>query len=119
MKLILIIFLVLLPLSANAAEFVNVNNAVDKAWIYTFNWKTSLFAEAAPVTIYEKNCKYFTAAELAHPERSPVPVVCFKEEAAARADAQIKADAFEKNNIKLGISSSDAAKAERAIGRHP
>jgi hypothetical protein len=91
---------VLLFNSANAADFKSVTpevvNGMTVGWDYDYYFKSSILAPSAVVFNGQASCDRPIVHSTGKP-LLPVPFVCFKSEAEARAEAQKEADQFEVN----------------------
>lgn len=97
---ILFLAIILASTTAHAATFVSVTPTVVKekviSWEYTFSFKSSPLAPSEIVYGHQDACDRPLSRVTGQP-LLPVPIMCWKTEVEARAEAQKEADVFEVN----------------------
>jgi hypothetical protein len=116
----LIAFIIVFSVSAaHAATFDNVKDASGMLWIYQFQVKDKASKNSTPVTIYEKNWRYYQTSNPNLQAKMFIQMTdCFKTEDEARVDAQKKADKYEVDFIANGMSSDHVEQVRKNAQPH-
>lgn len=122
MRYIIILTIFFLCHTANASEFVSVTPVTAKdiviAWEYKFSFKSSALAPSAIVYGHQDACDRPLSRVTGQP-LLPVPIMCWKTEVEARAEAQKEADVFEVNcrhEPSCSTFKIEAAKLKQKLG---